>query len=331
MDYVRLGRTGLKVSRLCFGCMSYGDPAAKMPWTLGFDESRPFYRRAIEAGINFFDTADTYAFGSSEQFTGRLIREFMPRDEAVIATKVYNPPVPNPGPNGQGLSRKHIMAAVDASLKRLGTDYIDLYIIHRFDRSTPVEETMEALHDTVKAGKVRYLGASTMHTHQFVQMQYVAEMNGWTKFVAMQNLYNLAWREEERHMNEFCLQTGVALTPWSPLAGGFLSRDWRVTKKQDSLRTTSGGSYSNSAYEKPQDYKVVDALIAVAARHKLPMAQIALAWLLERPGVTAPIIGATRLRHLEDALAALEVTLTDQDRAELDQAYTWNRLLGIYR
>ena len=190
---------------------------------------------------------------------------------------------------------------------------------------------MEALHDTVKAGKVRYLGASTMHTHQFVQMQYVAEMNGWTKFVSMQNLYNLAWREEERHMNEFCIQTGVGLTPWSPLAGGFLARDWRVTKKGDSARTTSGASYSNSAYEKPQDYKVVDALIAVAARHKLPMAQIAMAWLLERPGVTAPILGATKLGQLEDALASLEVTLTDQDRAELDQAYTWNRLLGIYR
>jgi aryl-alcohol dehydrogenase-like predicted oxidoreductase len=331
MDYVRLGRTGLKVSRLCFGCMSYGDPAAKMPWTLGFDESRPFYRRAVEAGINFFDTADTYAFGSSEDFTGRLVREFMPRDEAVIATKVFNPTQAEPGPNGQGLSRKHIMSAIDGSLKRLGTDYVDLYIVHRFDRHTPVEETMEALHDVVKAGKARYIGASSMHAYQFVQMQYVAEMNGWTRFVAMQNLYNLVWREEERDMNAFCIQTGVALTPWSPLAGGFLARDWRVTKKQDSPRTTSGGSYSNRAYETPADYKVVDALIAVAKRHNRPMAQIALAWVLERPGMTSPIIGATKLRQLEDALAALEVTLTDQDRAELDNAYSWNRLLGMLR
>jgi aryl-alcohol dehydrogenase-like predicted oxidoreductase len=330
MDYVRLGRTGLKVSRLCLGCMSFGNPV-KMPWTLGYDESRPFFRRAIEAGINFFDTADTYSFGSSEEFTGKLIREFMPRDEAVIATKVLNPVSDKPGPNGQGLSRKHIMEAVDNSLKRLGTDYIDLYQIHRFDRATPIEETMEALNDVVRAGKVRYIGASSMHAYQFVEMQGVAERNGWAKFVSMQNLYNLIWREEEKQMNEYCIRTGVGLIPWSPLAGGFLAADWRETKKQHSKRSSTKGSYSYSAYERDEDYRVVDTLIAVSKRLEKPRAQVALAWLLARPGMTAPIIGATKLSHLEDALAALDLQLSDEDNRELDAAYSWNRLLGLIR
>jgi aryl-alcohol dehydrogenase-like predicted oxidoreductase len=330
MEYKRLGRTGLKVSRLCFGCMSFGE-RRKTGWTLGLDEARPFFRRAIEAGINFFDTADTYSFGSSEEVTGKLIREFMPRDEAVIATKVFNPVTDKPGPNDAGLSRKHILQAVDGSLKRLGTDYIDLYQIHRFHRGTPIEETMEALNDLVRAGKVRYIGASSMYAFQFVQMQYIAEMHGWTKFVSMQNLYNLAWREEERQMNDFCIQTGVGLIPWSPLAGGFLATDWRKTQKQHSERSREASSYASRAYEKPADYKVIDTLIEVAARHDRPMGQVALAWLLGRPGLTAPIIGATKLGHLEDALAALDLKLSEADLEALDKCYTWNRNLGLLR
>jgi aryl-alcohol dehydrogenase-like predicted oxidoreductase len=328
MEYKRLGRSGLKVSRLCLGCMSFGDHNQRS-WILDQDESRPFFRLAIESGINFFDTADTYSFGASEEVTGKLIREFMPRDQAIIATKVFNPAAPKPGPNDVGLSRKHIMDAVDASLRRLGTDYIDLYQIHRFHRGTPIEETMSALNDLVRAGKVRYIGASSMYAFQFVQMQSVAELNGWTKFISMQNLYNLVWREEERQMNDFCIQTGVGLMPWGPLAGGFLATDWRKTEKQHSERSRESGMYATRAYEKPQDYKVVDALAEVSARLERPMAQVAMAWLLSRPGVTAPITGATKLSHLESALAALELKLSPEDFKALDDCYTWNRNLGL--
>jgi aryl-alcohol dehydrogenase-like predicted oxidoreductase len=328
MEYKRLGRSGLKVSRLCLGCMSYGDHNQRS-WILDLDESRPFFRHAIESGINFFDTADTYSFGASEEVTGKLIREFMPRDQAIIATKVFNPVSAKPGPNDVGLSRKHIMDAVDASLRRLGTDYIDLYQIHRFHRGTPIEETMSALNDLVRAGKVRYIGASSMYAFQFVQMQYIAEMNGWTKFISMQNLYNLIWREEERQMNDFCNQTGVGLMPWGPLAGGFLATDWRKTEKQHSERSRETGFYATRAYEKPQDYKVVDALTEVAARLDRPMAQVALAWLLSRPGVTSPIVGATKLSHLDSALGALELKLSPEDFKALDDCYTWNRNLGL--
>jgi 1-deoxyxylulose-5-phosphate synthase len=328
MKSKRLGRSGLRVSPLCLGCMSYGDKSQR-PWILEADEARPFFQKAIEAGFNFFDTADTYSFGVSEEVTGKLIREFMSRDQAVIATKVFNPVEARPGANGVGLSRKHIMEAVDGSLRRLGTDYIDLYQIHRFHRGTPIEETMRALDDVVRAGKVRYIGASSMYAFQFVQMQYVAEMNGWTKFVSMQNLYNLVWREEERQMNDFCIQTGVGLIPWGPLGGGFLSTDWRKTQKQHSDRTRETGRYVTKAYEKPGDYQVVDALIEVSERRGLPMAQVALAWLISRPGVTAPIVGATKLTQLESAIAALNVQLEPEDFKALDDCYTWNRNLGL--
>jgi len=328
MKYKNLGNSGLRVSSLCLGCMSYGDKGQR-PWILDIDEARPFFRKAIEAGINFFDTADTYSFGVSEEVTGKLIREFMPREQAVIATKVFNPASEKPGPNGVGLSRKHIMDAVDDSLRRLGTDYIDLYQIHRFHRRTPIEETMRALDDLVRAGKVRYIGASSMYAFQFVQMQYVAEMNGWTKFISMQNLYNLLWREEERQMNDFCVQTGVGLIPWGPLGGGFLSTDWRKTEKKHSERARETGRYATSPYGKPADYKVLDALIEVAGRRDAPMAQVALAWLISRPGVTAPLVGATKLAHLDTAISALEFKLEPEDFKTLDECYTWNRNLGL--
>ena len=336
MDYVNLGRSGLKVSRLCLGCMSFGNPGDGLhPWVLGMDAAKPFFKGAVEAGINFFDTANMYSAGASEEVTGRWLKEFLPREQAVIATKVYFPddgsnPYGGGHPNGSGLSRKHIFAAIDASLQRLGTDYVDLYQIHRFDRATPIEETMEALHDLVKMGKVRYLGASTMHAYQFVEMQYTARLNGWTEFVSMQNLYNLVWRDEERQMNEYCVANGVGLIPWSPQAGGFLTVDWRTTGKQHSPRASSG-SYSSKVFGTDEDYQVLDALLGVAAEVGRPMAQVALAWVLHRPGVAAPIVGATKLHHLEDALAALEVKLSPEQMTRLDQAYTWPRLLGTHR
>lgn len=330
MKYVNLGRSGLKVSRLCLGCMSFGAPGnSKQPWSLDESDARPFFRRAVEGGINFFDTADVYSSGASEEVTGRLVRELMPRDEAVLATKVFNPMGGRTGANGRGLSRKHIMAAIDASLHRLGTDYVDLYIVHRYDRRTPVEETMEALHDVVKAGKARYIGASSMYAYQFASMQHVAERNGWTRFISMQNLYNLAWREEDREMNPYCRETGVGLTPWSPLAGGFLAKDWRETKKEDSQRARSGASYSLTAFGTSEDYEVLDALKKVAGSCSVPMAQVALAWLLQRPGITAPIVGATRLAQLEDAFAALDLCLKAGDLRVLDEAYVPQRNLGL--
>jgi aryl-alcohol dehydrogenase-like predicted oxidoreductase len=328
MKYKRLGKSGLKVSPLCLGCMSYGDKAWRS-WVLDLDESRPFFRLAIESGVNFFDTADVYSFGVSEEVTGKLIREFMPRDQAVIATKVFNPVNAKPGPNDVGLSRKHIMDAVDGSLKRLGTDYIDLYQVHRFHRGTPIEETMSALNDLVRAGKVRYIGASSMHAFQFAQMQSIAEANGWTKFISMQNLYNLVWREEEKQMNDFCIQSGVGLIPWSPLAGGFLSSDWRKTEKKHSVRVQETGRFGQSPYGTPEDFLILDALIAVSERVERPMAQVALAWLLARPGMSAPILGATKIKHLEDALAALDLKLSDTDMKALDDSYTWPRALGL--
>ena len=333
MQYARLGKSGLKVSRLCLGCMSYGTPGnTRQPWALSETDARPFFRRAADAGVNFFDTADAYSWGTSEEITGKLVAEVMPRSQAVIATKVFNPTQPDGnGPNDAGLSRKHVMDAVDASLKRLGTDHIDLYIVHRFDRETPVEETMQALHDLVCAGKVRYLGASSMYAHQFAAMQHAAALHGWTPFVSMQNLYNLVWREEERGMNDFCLQTGVGLTPWSPLAGGFLATDWRTVGKGHSERAKAGTSYSSSTWGTPEDYRVVDALIGVAARRGVPMAQVALAWLLGRPGVAASIIGATKLPQLDDAISALELSLSAEELETLSSAYTPNRNLGLLR
>jgi aryl-alcohol dehydrogenase-like predicted oxidoreductase len=330
MQYRQLGRSGLRVSRLCLGCMGFGTPGEGIhPWAMASDDARPFFQRAIEAGINFFDTADMYSLGASEEITGRWLHELMPRDQAIIATKVFNPAVTNPGPNDRGLSRKHIFDAIDASLRRLGTDYVDLYQVHRFDRHTPIEETMEALHDVVKAGKARYIGASTMHACQFVRMQYTARLHGWTEFISMQNLYNLAWREEERQMNAYCIDSGVGLMPWSPQAGGFLTVDWRKTGKQHSERTRSG-AYSSKSYGTPEDYRVLDALMTVAAKIERPLAQVALAWVLGRPGVAAPIVGATRLSHLDDALGATDLVLEPEHLKTLDEAYTWPRLLGAY-
>lgn len=333
MKYLRLGQSGLKVSRLCLGCMSYGEPGnTRQPWALRETDARPFFRRAADAGVNFFDTADAYSWGTSEELTGKLVAEVMPRSQAVIATKVFNATrAEGVGPNDAGLSRKHIMDAIDASLKRLGTDYVDLYIVHRFDRQTPAEETMQALHDIVRAGKVRYLGASSMYAHQFASLQHTATLHGWTPFVSMQNLYNLVWREEEHGMNDFCIQTGVGITPWSPLAGGFLATDWRKLERGHSERSKAGTSYSSNTWGTPEDYRVLDALIGVASRRGVPMAQTALAWLLTRAGVTAPIVGATKLSQLDDAISGLELSLSAEELDILSSAYTPNRNLGLLR
>ncbi len=313
MRYVRLGTSGLRVSRVCLGMMSYGDPAIR-PWALDEEAARPIVRRAVEAGITFFDTADVYSAGVSEQITGRLLAElFGRREDYVLATKVCMPM--GEGPNDRGLSRKHIMDGIDASLRRLGTDYVDLYQIHRWDYDTPIEETMEALHDVVKAGKTRYIGASSMYAWQFAKAQQIAP----TPFVSMQNHYNLVYREEEREMNPLCLDQGVGLIPWSPLARGLLAGG----RDRGGVRTTTRGgndAYADSLYSE-DDFDVVDAVRAVAAERGLPPAQIALAWLLGRPGVTAPIVGATKLAHMDDAIAAEQVELDDKEIERVEAPY----------
>ena len=316
MNTIRLGRTGLEVSRICFGCMSFGKVTEERPWVLGLDEARPLFRRAWEAGINFFDTANVYAQGTSEEITGTLIKELAPRDDVVLATKVFGRM--RPGPNGQGLSRKAILAEIDNSLRRLGTEYVDLYQIHRFDPFTPVEETMEALHDVVRAGKARYIGASSMWAWQFAKLQHAAETHGWTKFVSMQNQVSLTYREEEREMIPLCLDQGVAILPWSPLGGGKLTRPWGTQTK----RATTD-RYNKSMYDKVSgnDEAVVAAVEAVANERGLPMAQIAMAWLLHKKGITSPIVGASKLSHVEDAIAAEAVTLSDEEIARLEAPY----------
>jgi 1-deoxyxylulose-5-phosphate synthase len=320
MEYTRLGGTGLQVSRICLGMMSYGDPALR-PWTLEEDAAEPFVRRAADAGITFFDTADVYSTGASEQITGRLLaRTFSRREDYVLATKVHG--VMGPGPNDRGLSRKHIMAAIDASLRRLGTDYVDLYQIHRWDPDTPIEETMDALHDVVRAGKARYLGASSMYAWQFAKAQRVAK----TPFVSMQNHYNLVYREEEREMIPQCLDMGVGCIPWSPLARGLLAG----TRTRDGQRLTTRASsdpFGDSLYSE-QDFDVVDATRAVAEGKGVSAAQVALAWLLQRPGVSAPIVGATKLSHLEDAIASVDVTLTEDEIAALEKPYRPHAVSG---
>lgn len=324
MDQVRLGNAGVKVSRLCLGCMTYGEQRGR-PWALGKDEARPFFRRAIEAGITFFDTANVYSEGTSEEFTGALLAEFAPRHAYVLATKVYFPM--GPGPNDRGLSRKHIMASIDASLRRLGTDHVDLYQIHRFDRETPIEETMEALHDVVTAGKARYIGASSMYAWQFASMQHVAEMNGWTRFVSMQNHYNLVYREEEREMNPYCAATGVGLIPWSPLARGFLTGSRRRQDWGETVRAKTDEN-AHRLYYREEDFAVVDAVADIATRRGVAMAQVALAWLLTKPGVTAPIIGASKAQHLEDAIAAVALKLDATEIAALEAPYRPHPVLG---
>ncbi|HRJ72501.1 MAG TPA: aldo/keto reductase [Terrimicrobiaceae bacterium] len=326
MDYVRLGSSGLIVSRLGLGCMTYGDPArGTHPWTLGEDESRGFFRRAVEAGINFFDTANVYSAGSSEEILGRALKDLLPRDEAVVATKVFFPW--GPGPNMGGLSRKAIFAAIDGSLRRLGMDYVDLYQIHRWDRGTPIEETLCALHDVVKAGKARYLGASSMAAWQFTKALHLADRHGWTRFVSMQPHYNLLYREEEREMLPLCEEEGVGVLPWSPLARGRLARPWQDDPATAREETDEMGKrlYARTC---EADRRVVDRLADMAAERGIPSAQIALAWLLQRRAVTAPIIGASKLSHLNDAIAAVEIRLDANDVAALEEPYIPHPVLG---
>ncbi|MGI9017745.1 MAG: aldo/keto reductase [Euzebya sp.] len=322
MDYVRLGTTGLKVSRICLGMMSYGDPQWR-DWVLPYDESVPFVRAAADAGITFFDTADMYSLGVSEEVTGRMLRDtFSRREEYVLATKVRF--AMGEGPNDTGLSRGHVLDAVDASLRRLGTDHIDLYQIHRWDPDTPIEETMQALHDCVRAGKVRYLGASSMHVWQFAKAQRVAALNGWTPFVSMQNHYNLLYREEEREMLPQCLDGGVAVLPWSPLARGVLARPHQ---SQDTTRGQSD-EFSAHLYGGQQEPAILDAVGQVAEEHGVSRAQVALAWLLHQPAVTAPIIGATKLSHLQDGIAAADLKLTTAELDQVSSPYRPRQVLG---
>jgi aryl-alcohol dehydrogenase-like predicted oxidoreductase len=324
MKYVPLGSSGLKVSRIALGMMSYGD-AAERKWHLSQDEAEPIVRRAADSGVTFFDTADVYSDGMTEEITGRLLAKlFQHREDYVLATKVFFPM--GPGSNDAGLSRKHIMASIDASLRRLGTDYVDLYQIHRWDPETPIEETMGALHDIVRVGKARYIGASSMFAWQFSKAQYTAQLAGWTRFVSMQNHYNLAYREEEREMIPLCLDQGTGVIPWSPLARGLLAGS---RERGGGRNTTRAGSdpLADDLYS-DDDFDVVDALRAVAAERALPPAQIALAWLLAKPGVTAPIVGATKLAHLEDAVAATDLTLTDEELSRLESPYRPHPVLG---
>jgi aryl-alcohol dehydrogenase-like predicted oxidoreductase len=317
MQYVNLGRTGLKVSRLCLGMMTYGDPAWRS-WVLPEDAGRPFVKRALEAGINFFDTADMYSIGASEEVLGRAVRDFARRDEVVIATKVFHPM--SKDPNDRGLSRKHIMASIDASLRRLGTDYVDLYQIHRWDSETPIEETLLALHDVVRAGKARYIGASSMWAWQFATALHLAERHGWTRFVSMQNHYNLVYREEEREMLPLCRTEGIGVIPWSPLARGFLAGNRRAADKGDTERARTD-DFAHKLYYADSDFRIVDRVVALARERGVAPAQIALAWVLHQPGISAPIIGASKMEQLEQAIAALEITLSPDDLQRLEEPY----------
>ena len=320
MRYTRLGGTGLEVSVVTLGCMSFGDPAAGRPWVLDLDAARPVVQAALEAGITTFDTANVYSAGTSEEITGRLLRELADREDVVLATKVHGRM--RPGPNGGGLSRKAVVRELDASLRRLGTDYVDLYQIHRWDPETPVEETMEALHDVVKAGKVRYLGASSMYAWQFAKAQYTADLGGWTRFVSMQDHYNLLYREEEREVLPFCADQGVGVLPWSPLARGRLTRDW------DEATTRSASDEFTDKLYSEGDREVVETLAGVARRRGVPRAQVALAWLLAKPVVTSPIVGVTRQEHLDDAVAAVDLELTPEEVAELEAPYRPHPVAG---
>lgn len=323
MDYVNLGRTGLKVSRICLGTMTYGSPKWR-EWVLPEEASRPFIRQAVELGINFFDTADMYSDGASEEVLGRALKDFARREEVVIATKVFNPM--GPGPNDRGLSRKHIFDAIDASLRRLGTDTIDLYQVHRWDYETSIEETLNALDALVRAGKVRYLGASSMFAWQFAKALYLSDRLGFARFVSMQNHYNLIYREEEREMLPLCRAEEIAILPWSPLARGWLTGTRRRGAPEETARARSD-DYARSLYRE-SDFDVVDRVLELAGRRGVPPAEIALAWLLGQPGVTSPIIGATKMEHLEQAVAALGVSLTDEDSRFLEEPYRPHPVLG---
>ncbi len=320
MRYTNLGGTGLQVSVITVGCMSFGDPGQGRPWVLDLDAARPIVAAALEAGINVFDTANVYSAGTSEEITGTLLRELTDREDVVVATKVHGRM--RPGPNGGGLSRKAILRELDASLRRLRTDYVDLYQIHRWDPETPIEETMEALHDIVRAGKVRYLGASSMYAWQFAKAQYTADLGGWTRFVSMQDHYNLMYREEEREVLPFCEDQGIGVLPWSPLGRGRLTRDW-----EESTKRSGTDEFTKKLYGEG-DRDVVETLAEVARRRHLPRAQVALAWLLAKPVVTSPIVGVTKLEHLQDAVAAVDLELSEAEVEELEAPYRPHAVAG---
>jgi aryl-alcohol dehydrogenase-like predicted oxidoreductase len=325
MEYVNLGNSGLKVSRICLGMMTYGDPNWR-DWVLSEEEGRPFVKYALEQGINFFDTANMYSLGVSEEVTGRLLKEFARRDEVVIATKVHFPM--GDKPNQGGLSRKHIMDSIDASLKRLGTDYVDLYQTHRWDYETPIEETLEALHDVVKAGKARYIGASSMSGWQFAKSLYLADQHGWTRFASMQNHLNLVYREEEREMVPLCREEGVGLIPWSPLARGFLAGNRKRNMEDAPTARAKTDGFAHQMYYQETDFDVVDRVVELAIQKGVKPAQIALAWLLHKPGITAPIIGASKMYHLEEAIAAVDIKLSAEEIASLEEPYQPHPILG---
>ena len=327
MEYVNLGKSGLKVSRICLGCMSYGVPdRGSHPWSQSEEKSRPFIKRAVELGINFFDTANAYSDGTSEEIVGRALRDFSRRDELVIATKVFH--AMRPDPNGKGLSRKAIMTEIDASLLRLGTDYVDLYQIHRWDYETPIEETLEALHDVVKLGKARYIGASSMYAWQFCKSLCLADRHGWTRFVSMQNHYNLLYREEEREMMGLCAAEGIGVIPWSPLARGRLTRPW---DQRGGTERAASDDYGKKLYGPTEDADrlVVERVGDIARKHNVPLAQIALAWILSKPFMTSPVIGATKPNHLDDAVAALSIKLAPDEVARLEEPYVPHPIAGF--
>jgi 1-deoxyxylulose-5-phosphate synthase len=325
MEYVRLGSTGLKVSRICLGCMSYGQRGGRWVWALPEEESRPFFKKALELGINFFDTADVYSGGVSEEITGRALRDFTSRDQVVVATKVHG--AMGPGPNDQGLSRKHILSSIDASLKRLGMDYVDLYQIHRWDYETPIEETMQALHDVVRMGKARYIGASSMYAWQFAKALYTADLHGWTRFVSMQPHYNLVYREEEREMLPFCQDQKIGVIPWSPLARGLLTGKRR--KDGGETERARSDNFAKQLYTREEDFAVAGRVSEMALERGVPDAQVALAWMLSKPVITAPIIGATKAGHLEDAVAAVDLKLSEEEIRRLEEPYQAHPVLGF--
>ncbi|HVC66001.1 MAG TPA: aldo/keto reductase [Acidimicrobiales bacterium] len=326
MEYVNLGRTGLRVSRVCLGMMSFGNDSER-PWVLDEEAAEPIVRAAVEGGVTFFDTADTYSAGASEVATGHILPKYLGREEMVVATKVFMPVTP--GENGGGLSRKHILAGIDASLTRLGMDYVDLYQIHRWDNRTPVEETMEVLHDVVRAGKARYIGASSMFAWQFAKAQAAADANGWTRFVSMQNHYNLIYREEEREMIPQCVDMGVGVIPWSPLARGVLAGNRTRSGERRTTRSETD-DFTNYLYNQPTDFDVVERVAEVAGGRGVPAAQVALAWLLQKRGVTAPIVGATKTGHLSDALAAEQLVLEESEVERLEEPYAPHPVLGHF-
>jgi aryl-alcohol dehydrogenase-like predicted oxidoreductase len=325
MEYTNLGKTGLKVSRICLGCMSFGSPRSRK-WMLNEEQSRPIIKKAVEEGINFFDTANMYAEGKSEEITGRALNDFAKREEIVLATKLFFPM--RKDVNSKGLSRKQVFTEIDNSLKRLNTDYIDLYQIHRWDYSTPIEETLEALHDLVKSGKVRYIGASSMFAWQFARSLYLADLFKWTRFVSMQNYYNLLYREEEREMLPLCKEEGIGVIPWSPLARGHLARPW---PKQSDTERAKSDVFGKTLYEKTEDAdkKVVDVVTKISKKRGISQAQVSLAWLLSKPAVTAPIVGTTKMDHLVDAIGAVSLKLSDEEIKKLEEQYVPHEVTGI--